>query len=406
MGREIGRVLRKVVWLVPIAAVAAFARPVVAAGGEKTSSGAPVCKDAGVKVTFVKGSMELDTNGQGALAGVAVWLQNGDQRTVRLEGFTDRSGGATGNQRLSERRAQAAKDYLLGRGIEPERIMVFGHGEQDDQRLTGAAARIVRVTACDAAPEPAAETPPPAAEPEPAPTPAPAPEPPTPAPVPKAAPLPRAVPPPNLAPPRADAAPARPAPPPLAPPPLAPPPPAAPNVPLTGLGVEATIGGGAIGFIDQSARDMTSTGASWNARIMFGSRLPLAVETAYTGSVQSIDALGLSTNAFLLGNGVEGTLRVNLIRARVQPYLFGGVGWTHYQITNVNNTATSSVLGRDDVGTLPMGAGVTTRVVGAFLIDVRAIYRATFNDDMLRAAAISANSMQSWNVAAQVGFEF
>ena len=43
-------------------------------------------------------------------------------------------GGATGNQRLSERRAQAAKDYLIARGIESERIMVFGHGEESMSR--------------------------------------------------------------------------------------------------------------------------------------------------------------------------------------------------------------------------------------------------------------------------------
>ena len=118
-----------------------------------------MCKNAGVTVTFVPGSNEIDTNGRGALAGVATWLQNGDQRTVRLEGYTDKAGGATANQKLSERRAQAAKDFLLSRGIEPDRIMVFGHGEQD--MLTGAEARVVVVTACDVPPELAAETPPP-----------------------------------------------------------------------------------------------------------------------------------------------------------------------------------------------------------------------------------------------------
>ena len=73
--------------------------------------------------------MEIDTNGRGALAGVAAWLENGDQRTVKLDGYADKTGGATGNQRLSERRAQAAKDFLVARGIAPDRIMVFGHGE-------------------------------------------------------------------------------------------------------------------------------------------------------------------------------------------------------------------------------------------------------------------------------------
>jgi OmpA family protein/uncharacterized protein DUF6089 len=398
MGGGGKRVLRGLVWLGPLAALAVSAGTAAGAETEPTSSAAPECKDAGVKVTFVRGSDELDTNGRGALAGVAVWLQNGDKRTVRLQGYTDRSGGATGNQRLSQRRGDAAKEYLVGRGIAPERIMVFGHGEQDDPRLTGAAARVVLVTVCDVPQEPAAESP--------APAPEPAAEPPTtPAPPKPAAPAPTRR---TMAPPPAPAPP----PPPVTPlPSTTPPPPrppAAANLPgpMSLLGVEASVGGGAIGFIDQGSRAVSGTGASWDARLIFGSRLPLAIETAYVGSAQSIDALGLSNNAFLVGNGLEGTLRVNLIRARIQPYLFAGVGWTHYQVTNTP-TNTSSVHSRDDVGTIPMGGGITARIVGAFLLDVRGAYRATFNDDLLRAAvAADSNSMQSWNVSARVGFEF
>ena len=166
------------------------------------------------------------------------------------------------------------------------------------------------------------------------------------------------------------------------------------------------MGAGAIGFIDQGARNVSGTGTSWDARLMFGSRLPLAVETAYVGSAQNIEALGLSSNAFLVGNGIEGTLRVNLIRARIQPYLFAGAGWTHYQVTN-SATNTSSVHGNDDVGMVPMGGGLTARIVGKLIIDVRGTYRATFNDDLLRTAVTTgSNSMQSWNVGGRVGFEF
>jgi hypothetical protein len=398
--------LRKLVKIGSLAALSAFASRAIASGAEPSpadrsatpESGAPECKDAGVKVTFVRGSTELDTNGRGALAGVAVWMQNGAQRTVRLEGYADRTGGATANRRLSERRAQAAKDFLLGRGIEPERIMVFGHGEEEEPTLTGAAARVVLVTVCDVpkvmaaepAPPPAPEAAPPAAAPEPVPPPA-APPLPPPAPAPRIAAAPPPLPPPA----------------PVAPP-LPPPPPPAPShayVPLSVLGVEATVGGGAIGFIDQNSRAASGTGASWEARLMFGSRLPIAVETAYVGSVQGIDALGLSTDAFLVGNGVEGTLRVNLIRARVQPYLFAGAGWTHYQLTNTN-TNTSSLLARDDVGTVPMGAGITARVVGGLIFDVRGTYRATFNDDLLRTTGANSNSMQTWNFGGRIGFEF
>src|SRR6185437_7268969 len=99
----------------------------------------------------------------GALAGVATWVQNGDQRTVRLQGYTDKQGNAMANQRLSERRAQAAEDYLLGKGVSADSITVVGHGEETAEALTGADARVVRVQTCDVPKKMAEATPPPPA---------------------------------------------------------------------------------------------------------------------------------------------------------------------------------------------------------------------------------------------------
>ena len=127
-------IVRRMVGLGALA-ILGLAGPSMARAAERTApepSQTPECKSAGVSVSFARGSTELDTNARGALAGVATWLQNGAQRTVRLEGFADKAGGATGNQHLSEKRAQAAKDFLVARGVEPDRIMVFGHGEATD----------------------------------------------------------------------------------------------------------------------------------------------------------------------------------------------------------------------------------------------------------------------------------
>jgi len=368
-------------WLGPLVLLVSVGGARRADAAEPT---APACRNAGVTVGFVRGSMEIDTNGRGALAGVAVWLENGEQRTVKLDGYADRTGGATGNQRLSERRAQAAKDYLVARGIEPDRIMVFGHGEAlDEPRPAGQDARIVLVTVCDVPKEAAAETPPPPERKA--------------APVPDVAPAPAAVAPPAPVPPAY--APIAESPPPTSPPPDRPP---------SRIGIEATVGAGAIGFIDETARNATQTGATWDARMLFGSRSLIAVEGAYVGSVQNIEALGLSTNSLLLGNGVEGTLRVNVTRTRVQPYLFGGVGWTHYQLTSAQAN-TSSLLGSDDIGTVPLGAGLSARLGSAFILDIRGTYRATFGGDMFQGVALntdSSNAMQTWSATGRVGFEF
>ena len=47
---------------------------------------------------------------------------------VEISGHTDNRGSAEGNQLISERRAKAIVDYLIKRGIEPERLTFIGYG--------------------------------------------------------------------------------------------------------------------------------------------------------------------------------------------------------------------------------------------------------------------------------------
>jgi hypothetical protein len=371
----------KLKWFAPLV-VLTLSRAGVAAepGSADLSAQTPVCKDSGVSVTFALGSAELDRNARGALSGVATWMANGEDRTVKLSGFTDPKGNAEFNQRLSEQRAQAAKDFLVGHGANADKITVVGHGEDMDGHDTAKEQRVVEVKTCDVPPAPVA-----AAEPEPAPEAAPPVEE-TPAPEPTPAPV-------VIVPPPAEPVVMAPAP---------------KKGPPSRIGIEAAVGAGAIGFIEQGAENMTGTGESWDARLTFGSRSFVAVEAAYVGSIQSINALGLASDARLLGNGAEGTLRINFTRARVQPYIFGGAGWTHYQLNNTP-TITSDVRSSDDIGTVPLGAGLSARLGKGFLLDVRGTYRATFNEDLLNAATAAAgesSSLQSWNVGGRVGFEF
>ncbi len=392
MRNNVNRVWRGVIAAAPLSVLMvgglAMAEPMEGASSGETAA-APVCKDSGVTVNFGNGSSEIDRNGKGALSGVATWVQNGDQRTVHLEGFTSKTGGATANQRLSERRAQAAEDFLVEKGVPTDRISVIGHGE-DTAPVTNADARVVKVKTCDVPKQVAEATPPPEPEPIAPPEPVPPPEP--------VAPPPSAV---VIVPPVA------PAPPPA--PMYEPVPPPAPEAhhggPSSRIGIEALVGGGAVGFIDSAVRNTVNTGGTWDARLTFGSRLPIAIEGAYVGSAQTIEALGLSTNSRLIGNGVEGDLRLNFTNYMVQPYVFGGAGFTHYQITNTA-TNTSSVLSTDDVGTVPLGAGISIRPTKAFLIDVRGTYRAVFNDTMFDRITNSNNSMQNWGAIGRVGFEF
>jgi len=174
--------------------------------------------------------------------------------------------------------------------------------------------------------------------------------------------------------------------------------------PAVGAGIMA--GGGVQDFAWANARSITQTGGFWNARLIFGTRQFLGLEAAYVGSAQSISALGLSNNAVLVSNGAEGALRLNIpIMARgslVEPFAFGGMGWSRFHVAN-SNINTSSVASNDDVLTVPYGAGLAFGYRG-FLADARFTYRSTFYNDLLRASG--GGRLDNWSAGGQLGFEF
>ena len=61
----------------------------------------------------------------------AALSQNGGVQNVVITGYTDRIGSAGYNQKLSERRATAVKTYLVGKGVEANRLSAQGKGEAD-----------------------------------------------------------------------------------------------------------------------------------------------------------------------------------------------------------------------------------------------------------------------------------
>jgi OOP family OmpA-OmpF porin len=56
-------------------------------------------------------------------------LKDQPQRSIRIEGYTDSRGPESYNLDLSQRRADAVRDFLIDNGISPRRITARGYGE-------------------------------------------------------------------------------------------------------------------------------------------------------------------------------------------------------------------------------------------------------------------------------------
>jgi outer membrane protein OmpA-like peptidoglycan-associated protein len=59
----------------------------------------------------------------------ADYFQHNPQVTAEIDGHTDSIGPSSYNQTLSERRAEAVKNYLIKKGVDPKRFVAKGFGE-------------------------------------------------------------------------------------------------------------------------------------------------------------------------------------------------------------------------------------------------------------------------------------
>ena len=88
-------------------------------------------REALLKVAFFKyDSAELDTVAQDVLSENSRVLLNNPTWLVTIEGHGDERGTAEYNLALGEKRAAAAKDYLLELGINSSRIRVVSYGKE------------------------------------------------------------------------------------------------------------------------------------------------------------------------------------------------------------------------------------------------------------------------------------
>ncbi len=82
------------------------------------------------RVFFATNESILTTASRETLRAQAAWLRKNSNINVVLEGHADERGTREYNLALGERRANAAKDYLMTYGISSDRISVLSYGKE------------------------------------------------------------------------------------------------------------------------------------------------------------------------------------------------------------------------------------------------------------------------------------
>jgi peptidoglycan-associated lipoprotein len=86
--------------------------------------------NVGDRVFFETDSTELTQQAIGTLDKQAQWLQRYATYSFTIEGHADERGTREYNIALGARRAQAVRDYLASRGIQPQRMRTISYGKE------------------------------------------------------------------------------------------------------------------------------------------------------------------------------------------------------------------------------------------------------------------------------------
>jgi hypothetical protein len=129
------------------------------------------------------------------------------------------------------------------------------------------------------------------------------------------------------------------------------------------------------------------TGATYGAifGLHFAGRIGLELEYQHGEN----DANGITGQPTVRQDGAIGHGRFDLLRGRLVPFVYGGVGWMHYSASGVSSS---------DRLVVPAGAGLEVRL-GPFEFGARGEYQWIFND-------VADRSANFWKVIGTAGVRF
>jgi len=84
----------------------------------------------GDRVFFAVDQSTLSAEAEATLVGQAEWLNNNTGYSAIVEGHADEQGTREYNLALSARRAAAAQNFLISRGVSPNRLRTIPYGKE------------------------------------------------------------------------------------------------------------------------------------------------------------------------------------------------------------------------------------------------------------------------------------
>lgn len=108
------------------------------AQGPTPGSYEDMMESAGHRVFFGYNQYNLTNEAQAVLRRQAAWLNEYPEARIRVEGNCDERGTREYNLALGARRANVAKAYLVGLGVDASRVQVISNGKESpvDPRAT------------------------------------------------------------------------------------------------------------------------------------------------------------------------------------------------------------------------------------------------------------------------------
>ncbi len=124
------KMLAAIVGLLFVAACAQTQPDGLQGGNVAPGTGQDFVVNVGDRVFFEEDSSSLTAQGQATLDKQAQWLGRYGKYTVTVEGHADERGTRQYNIALGARRAAAARDYLVSRGVASTRIKTISYGKE------------------------------------------------------------------------------------------------------------------------------------------------------------------------------------------------------------------------------------------------------------------------------------